>query len=143
MKNAFNEDLPYITHFVSLHPFLRRSHIFLTFTRYLTLINSNLIKPKKQPSLSNKVQTIPYFQCIWQIAICIRIICSFFTVITLNIFVCSYCCKLFVIKYFLLTSSSDKYSAFSDVPCADATCIGYFLVYAAIKKRKNQISDHS
>ena len=34
------------------------------------------------------------------------ILCTFFIVIILNIFVCSYCCKLFVI-FFLLTSSSD------------------------------------
>ena len=62
MKDVFYEDLPYITYSVVFHPFLRRPQILLTFIRDLTLINSNLIKQKKKrPSLSNKVQTIPYF----------------------------------------------------------------------------------
>ena len=39
--------------------------------------------------------------------VCIYIICSFFIVIILNIFVCSYCCELFVIKDVLFASSSD------------------------------------
>ena len=43
MKNTFNEGLPYITHFVVLHPFLKRPQILLTFIRHLTLIKSNLI----------------------------------------------------------------------------------------------------
>ena len=62
MKDAFYEDLSYITYSVVFHPFLRRPQILLTFIRDLTLINSNLIKQKKkkQPSLSNKVQTVPY-----------------------------------------------------------------------------------
>ena len=47
MKDAFNEGLPFITHFVFLYPFLRRPQILLTFTRHLTLIKSNLIKQKK------------------------------------------------------------------------------------------------
>ena len=37
---------------------------------------------------------------------CIYIICTFLIELILNIFVCSYRCKLFFIKYFLLTSSS-------------------------------------
>ena len=32
-KDAFNEGLPCITHFVVLHPFLRRPQVLLTFTR--------------------------------------------------------------------------------------------------------------
>ena len=86
MKDAFNEDLPYITHFVAIHPFLRRPYILLTFIRHLIYIN--LIKQKKKkkkPSLSNIVQTI----LILQIAVCIHILCPFFIVIILNIFVCS------------------------------------------------------
>ena len=46
MNHAFNEDLPYITHFIILHQFLRRPHILLTFIRHLTLIERNLIKQK-------------------------------------------------------------------------------------------------
>ena len=76
------------------------SRLTLTFIRHLTLINRNLIKERNQSSLSNKVETIPYFQCIQQIPVCIYIICTFFIVIILNIFVCSYCCKLFVIIFF-------------------------------------------
>ena len=45
VRDAFNEDLPYITHFIVLHPFLRRLKIFLlTFTTQLTLIKSDLRK---------------------------------------------------------------------------------------------------
>ena len=40
----------------------------------------------------------------------------------LTFFVCSYCCKLFLIKYFLLTSSSDE-SVACVAPCADVTCV--------------------
>ena len=57
--------LAYITHFVFLHPFLRRPQVLSTFIRHLTFIKSNLTKQKKDKkklaSLSNKVQTIPYF----------------------------------------------------------------------------------
>ena len=38
VKDAFNEGLLYITHFVVLHPFLGSPQILLTFTRQLTLI---------------------------------------------------------------------------------------------------------
>ena len=72
IKDAFNDGLPHITHFVVLHPFLKRSQTFLTFIRHLKIIKSNLIKQKKKrPSLSNKVQIIPY---------------TLFIVIILNIF---------------------------------------------------------
>ena len=40
----------------------------------------------------------------------------------LTFFVCSYCCKLFLIKDFLLTSSSDE-SVACVAPCADVTCV--------------------
>ena len=55
--------LAYITHFVFLHPFLRRPQVLLTFIRHLTFIKRNLTKQKKKKkaSLSNKVKTIPYF----------------------------------------------------------------------------------
>ena len=45
-NHAFNEGLPYITHFIVLHQFLRRPHNLLTFIRHLTLIEKNLIKQK-------------------------------------------------------------------------------------------------
>ena len=65
--------------------------INIYYTSDLQRINSELIKQKKQPSLSSKVQTIPYFQSIQQI--------TFFIVIILKIYLCSYCC--------VLSSSSD------------------------------------
>ena len=46
MKDAFNEDLLYIAHFVVLCPFLRRPQILLIFIRHLALIKSNLRKKK-------------------------------------------------------------------------------------------------
>ena len=39
--------LAYITHFVFLHPFLRRPQVLSTFIRHLTFIKSNLTKQKK------------------------------------------------------------------------------------------------
>ena len=42
MKDTFNESLPYITHFVALHPILTRLQILLTVIRHLTLIKGNL-----------------------------------------------------------------------------------------------------
>ena len=47
MKDVFNEGLPYISHFVALHLFLRRPQISLTIIRHLTLIKSNFIMQKK------------------------------------------------------------------------------------------------
>ena len=72
------------------------SRLTVTFIRHLTLINTNLIQQKKQSSLLFKVEAIPYFQCIQQIPVYNCIICTFVIVIVLNIFVCRYCCKLFV-----------------------------------------------
>ena len=107
MKIMFNKHLPYITHFIVLHPFLRRPQTLLT----AELDKKNLNQAKKKlSSLLNKVQAIPYFQCIQQTALCICIACTFLIVIILIISVCSVCCKLFVIKDFLLTSS--KYVQF-------------------------------
>ena len=45
----YNECLSYITHFVVLHPFLRRPQILLTFIRQITLIKSNLRKKEASP----------------------------------------------------------------------------------------------
>ena len=43
MKDAFNEGLPYITHFLVLHLFLRRPQVLLTYTRLdIYYIKSNL-----------------------------------------------------------------------------------------------------
>ena len=44
--HIFNEDPPYITHFVVFHPFLRGPQILLTFIRHLILTKSNLSKKK-------------------------------------------------------------------------------------------------
>ena len=40
--------LAYITHFVFLHPFLRRPQVLLTFIRHLTFIKLNLNNQKKK-----------------------------------------------------------------------------------------------
>ena len=40
--------LAYITHFVFLHPFLRRPQVLLTFIRHLTYKKINLKKKKKK-----------------------------------------------------------------------------------------------
>ena len=44
--------LAYITHFVFLHPFLRRPQVLLTFIRHLTFIKRNLTKQKKKKGFS-------------------------------------------------------------------------------------------
>ena len=44
MKDVFNEGLLYITHFVVLHPVLRRPQILLIFTTQLTQIKNKLRK---------------------------------------------------------------------------------------------------
>ena len=44
MKNAFNEGLSYINHFVVPHLFLRRPQMSSTFTTHLILIINNLRK---------------------------------------------------------------------------------------------------
>ena len=58
MKIMFNKHLPYITHFIVLHPFLRRPQTSLT----AELDKKNLNQAKKKlSSLLIKVQAIPYF----------------------------------------------------------------------------------
>ena len=107
MKDAFNEGLPYTAHFVVSHSFLRWSHNLLTFIIQLTLINSNLIKKKDSLLFQIKFKQFHTF-CVYSKLQCIftlYVYCSF--VLILDIFVCNYCRKLFVIKYFLLTSSND------------------------------------
>ena len=44
MKDAFNERLPYSTHFVFLHPILGKPQILLTFISHPTLMKKNLMK---------------------------------------------------------------------------------------------------
>ena len=46
MKDVFNEGIPFITHFVFRHPFLRRLQFLSTFIKHLTLVDSKLIKQK-------------------------------------------------------------------------------------------------
>ena len=48
MKDGFTEGLPYITHFVVYHPFLRRPQILLTCIKRLALMKSDLIKEKQK-----------------------------------------------------------------------------------------------
>ena len=103
------------------------SRLTLTFIRHLTLINTNLIQQKKQSPPLNKVYAIPYFQCIQQILVQNYIICTFLIVIVLNIIMCSYCCKLFVVNFFYLLPQV-MHSVFDVLPCAHVTCIGYFLI---------------
>ena len=48
--------LAYITHFVFLHPFLRRPQVLLTFIRHLTFIKRNLTKQKKKKKLLFRIK---------------------------------------------------------------------------------------
>ena len=80
------------------------SRLTLTSIRHLNLINTNLIQQKKQFFFLIKLKQFHTFQCIQQIQVYNCVICTFLIVIFMNIFVCSYCCKLFAI-IFLLTSS--------------------------------------
>ena len=106
MKDAFNEGLPYITHFVVLHPFLRRPQILLTFTTQLTLIKSNLRKKSAfslEYSSNNSILLVYIVNCSGYLPYMLTL--SFFIVITLNM-VCVYllleivCQKIFF-NYFL------------------------------------------
>ena len=56
MKDAFNEGLLHITHFVALYTFIRGPQTLLTFIRHLTLINNNLIKQKTKKSLLFRIK---------------------------------------------------------------------------------------
>ena len=90
MKDAFNEGLPYITHFVVLHPFLRRPQILLTFTTQLTLIKSNLRKKlafSLEYSSNNSILLVYIANCSGYLPYMLTL--SFFIVITLNM-VCVY-----------------------------------------------------
>ena len=82
-------------------------------------------------SLSNKFEKISYFECIYQIDVCVYIICTFFIVISLNIFVCSYSCELSYTIFHLLPQVI--YRVFCVVSYAEVTCIGYFLMYTVTK----------
>ena len=87
-----------------------------------------------ETSLSNKFEAISYFECIYQIEVCLYIICTFFIVISLNIFVCSYSCKLsYKIFHLLPQVIYSNYSVFCVVSYAEVTCIGYFLMYTVTK----------
>ena len=72
-------------------------------------------------SLSNKFEKISYFEWIYQIDVCVYIICTFFIVISLNIFVCSYSCKL-------------SYTIFHLLPQVIYSIV-YFVLYAMLKLR--------
>ena len=90
MKDVFNEGLPYITHFVVLHPFLRRPQILLTFTTQLTLIKSNLRKKSAfslEYSSNNSILLVYIANCSGYLPYMLTL--SFFIVITLNM-VCVY-----------------------------------------------------
>ena len=136
MKDAFNEDLPYITHFIVLDPFLRRPRILLTFTGYLTLIISKLSKTN-QPFLLSRIQINQSFSAYSKLLYVFLLYVDSIIFHCNNIehfFACGYCCKLFVIKDFLLASSG-VYSVFCVVPYADVTFIEYFPTYGVTKQR--------
>ena len=122
------------------------SRLTLTFIRHLTLINSNLIKQKKlafsfEESLNKSILIVHIANCS------VYIICTFSIVIILNIFVCSYRSKLFVIKCFLRTSSGDTQctcsyrsklfaiKCFLRTPSGDAQCIWCFTLWSCYMYR--------
>ena len=92
-------------------------------------------KTERFSSVNHTTKTIHHHQkklVFWikfkQIPVYNYIICTFFIVIGLNSFVCSYCCKLFVIFFFTyFLKWCIAYLVFY-LPCAHVTCIGYFLV---------------
>ena len=90
MKDAFNEGLPYITHFIVLHSFLRRTQILLTFTTQLNLIKSNLRKKSAfslEYSSNNSILLVYIANCRGYLPYMLTL--SFFIVINLNM-VCVY-----------------------------------------------------
>ena len=99
----------YIIHFVVLHPFpRRRPQIWLTFTRQMTLIKSDLRKQiafSLEYSWNNSILLVYIPNCSGYLSYMLPL--SFFIVITLNMVCVYYCCKFSVIKEFLPTSSSN------------------------------------
>ena len=51
-----------------------------------------------------------------------------------HFFVCSYCCKLFLIIIFYLLPQV-MYSVSRVAPCGDVTCTGYFVIDAVTKNQ--------
>ena len=95
------------------------SRLTLTFIRHLTLINSNLIKQKQKKMaiflvLITNCSVYLHFMYIFH--------CNDF-----EYFVCSYCCKLFVTKFFYLLPQA-MHSLFGVLPYAHVTCIVFFLI---------------
>ena len=83
MKDAFNEGLPHITHFVILHPFLRRPQILLTFTTHLTLIKSNKKSAfSLEYSSNNSIHLVYIANCSGYLPYMLTL--SFFIAVTLN-----------------------------------------------------------
>ena len=110
------------------HPCLSRlgSRLTLTFIRHLTLISSNLIKQKKIGLLFRiKFKQFYTFSAYSKLQ-CVFTLYVRFSLIILNIFVCRYCCKFFVIKLFYLLPQV-VHSVFGVLPCVHIKCIGYFL----------------
>ena len=88
MKDAFNEGQPYITHFVLLHPFLRRPQVLLAFTRLdIYYIKNNSRKKPLAFSLeysSNNSRFLVYIaKCSGDLSYMLTL--SFFIVITLSL----------------------------------------------------------
>ena len=99
----------------------------LTFTRHLTLMNSNLIKQKNYPFFWIKLKHFHTFSVYLYYMYIFH--CNNF-----EHFVCSYSCKLFVIKFFLFTSSGDAYCIWCFTLCS---CYMYrilsVIIYAVTK----------
>ena len=73
MKDAFDEGLPHIAHFVVLHPFLRRPQILLTFTIQLTIIKSKVRKKSSfsvEYSSNNSILLVYIANCSGYLPIC-------------------------------------------------------------------------
>ena len=137
MKDTFHQGMSYIIHFVDLHPFLRRPQVLSTFTIHQILIKSNLSVKNVACFFKQSLNNSTILVHIPNGSIYLHMLSlSFFIVISLNVFLSIYCCKLFVIRDFLLTSSSDICSISCVLPFADVKCIGTVLFYICRNKVK-------
>ena len=77
------------------------------------------------PSVSWKITPLYFFRS--NVILGQQILCTFFIVIVLNIFACSYCCILLVINFVCLLPQVMQ-SVFAVLPSTHDTCMAYFLL---------------
>ena len=115
-------------------PLRLASRLTLTFIRHLILINSNLIKQKNSLLFRIKFKQFHTLANTYSKLYLHYMYITFFTVIILSIFVWIYCCELFFINVFLLTSSSDAQCIWCFTLCS---CYMYrvlsHIIYAVTK----------